>query len=198
MAIIAKDKINIQKSTLSPCKVEDAQVYKFLEKIKAKEPYRNYAIIYTLAYTGLRISECLNIKLNNIDYDECVLHVIRGKGNKDRDVTLTDDVIIILKKYISTYRPNVDSDYLFISRTKSNNYKLTTQAIENVFNKYTTIMTPHTMRHFRANDLVKNSGLMIGQIAEEMGHSNIQTTIGYTYNTASEKREKLNKMKKVG
>ena len=69
MVIIKKDIIKIQKQPISPTDISDRDVINFLDKIKKNEPIRNYTIVYLIIFTGLRISEALDIKLSDIDFE---------------------------------------------------------------------------------------------------------------------------------
>ena len=67
-----RDFIKIQKQRINPCTIDKLDVEEFRQQILKNESKRDYAIITLLAYAGLRISECLNIKLNDFDLDYVV------------------------------------------------------------------------------------------------------------------------------
>ena len=67
-----KDFIKIQKQHINPCKVDKNQVEQFRQKILENETKRDYAIVTIILYMGLRISECLNIQMNDFDIDRDV------------------------------------------------------------------------------------------------------------------------------
>ena len=66
LIILSQDYIKTQQSFSSPTNVSPKEVSNFINKIKDNEPYRNYAIVYLIANTGLRVSEALNIKLTDL------------------------------------------------------------------------------------------------------------------------------------
>ncbi|HLD20056.1 MAG TPA: site-specific tyrosine recombinase/integron integrase [Patescibacteria group bacterium] len=151
---------------------------------------RDKAIIETLFSTGLRVSELANLKRDqiNLKQDE---FTIRGKGSKLRVVFLTDSSKEWLKKYLEK-RQDI-SPYLFVRHDKAmkDNEKetnLTPRSIERLVQKYTTIagitkiVTPHTLRHSFATDLLRN-GADIRSVQAMLGHSSITTTQIYTHVT---------------
>ncbi len=79
--IVLKDKdfIKIQKQHINPCTIDKADVEEFRQKILVNESKRDYAIVTLLAYTGLRISECLSIKMNDFDLSSKELIIRNGK-----------------------------------------------------------------------------------------------------------------------
>lgn len=66
--------------------------------------YRNKAILEVMYATGARISEVINLELNQIDFEECIIRVV-GKGKKERIIPLDDVAIEALDNYINNYRP---------------------------------------------------------------------------------------------
>ncbi len=151
---------------------------------------RDKAIIETLFSTGLRVSELANLRREqiNLKQDE---FTIRGKGSKLRVVFLTDTAKEWLKKYLEK-RQDI-SPYLFVRHDKAmqDNKKeanLTPRSIERLVQKYATIagitktVTPHTLRHSFATDLLRN-GADIRSVQAMLGHSSITTTQIYTHVT---------------
>ena len=90
-----------------------------LLNIKLTKPidYRNKAMLETLYATGTRISELINLQMNQIDFDECIIRVL-GKGKKDRIIPLGNTALEYLRLYINEYRP-------FILKTKNSEYMFT-------------------------------------------------------------------------
>ena len=85
--------------------------------------FRDKAMLEVLYGTGLRVSELSNLKISNVDFDECVIRVM-GKGSKERIVPINDTALSYLKRYIEDIRPQIlkkhDSEYLFISNAYKN------------------------------------------------------------------------------
>ena len=148
--------------------------------------YRNKAMFETLYATGLRVSELINLKFNDIDIDNAFIRV-EGKGSKERIVPLSDLAIKYLTLYINNYRPTIlkgtDSTYLFISNaikpiSRQGFYKIIKEeAKKSGINKE---ISPHVLRHSFATHLL-NHGADLRVIQELLGHSDISTTQIYTH-----------------
>lgn len=147
---------------------------------------RNRAMLETMYATGLRVSELINLKLNDIDLNECILRTI-GKGNKERIIPLGDYAIYYLKEYVLKYRNEMLKknihDYVFINNhgkqlTRQGFFKIVkNEAKEKGINKD---ISPHTLRHSFATHLLER-GADLRSIQEMLGHSNISTTQIYTH-----------------
>ena len=135
------------------------------------------AVIYSC---GLRISELINISLNDIDNNRMIIHIRKGKGNKDRQVQLTNQVLELLRMYYKKYLP---VNYLIVGQ---NGGKYSTTSIQKIIKKsalkariYKKV-TPHTLRHSFATHLLEN-GTDIRFIQKILGHIDIKTTQIYTH-----------------
>lgn len=160
---------------------------------------RDKAILELLFSTGLRVSEAANLKRDslNLKKDE---FTVRGKGNKLRVVFLNDDARTWIKKYLDA-RPDT-SMYLFVGHDrakgkgnrKEEDKPLSPRSIERMIQKYakrvgiTKKVTPHTMRHTFATDLLQN-GADIRSVQSMLGHASITTTQVYTHVTDKRLRE---------
>ena len=144
---------------------------------------RNEAIIATFLLTGLRLSELINLRVNDVFFDSGELHVLRGKNQKDRIITIHPR----LKPYLFSYRtcqskwgkPSV----WFFSSVKSDN-KLTPRNVQTVCRKISKSSgvkaTPHMLRHTCGRLYVEaNANLRV--IQSLLGHSRIETTETYTH-----------------
>ncbi len=147
----------------------------------AKENIRDYTILLTLAYTGLRVSELSSLKIEDIDFYENFVHVKSGKGDKDRLVAVDKNVVISIKDYLSKEKRT--DGYLFISQKGS---RITPTHVERLVKFYARKagikkkVTPHTIRHTFATTLLRN-GADIRFIQQILGHSSIATTQIYTH-----------------
>ena len=136
--------------------------------------------------TGARISEVINLELNQIDFEECIIRVV-GKGKKERIIPLDDVAIEALDNYINNYRPflikNETRNYVFLNK---NGEKISRQMIfkilKNLANKVgiTKEISPHTLRHSFASNLL-NNGADLRVIQELLGHENLETTEIYSH-----------------
>ena len=148
--------------------------------------YRNKAILEVMYATGARISEVINLKVNQIDFEECIIRVV-GKGKKERIIPLDDVAIEALDNYINNYRPflikNETCNYVFLNK---NGEKISRQMIfkmlKNLANKagITKEISPHTLRHSFASNLL-NNGADLRVIQELLGHENLETTEIYSH-----------------
>ena len=142
-----------------------------------------------MAYTGTRISETLDIRLQDINLTTREIIIRNGKGNKQRTVYMNDKVVNSIKEYLKD-RKETDLDYLFVSN-KGN--KLDRTVINKMFNKYSDTITPHQLRHFFCTNALEND-FSIHEVAYLAGHSNIHTTLLYTNPNENEMKDKMNRL----
>ncbi len=139
---------------------------------------RERAIIDMLYATGVRISELLNIKLEDIKWDTRQVWIRKGKGNKERFVLFTHECAERLRAYLDTRGD--ETDYLF---SNGRGTKLSQVTVRFKFQEYSTALgfkvTPHTMRHTFATHLAEK-GMPQSYIQELLGHININSTRIYT------------------
>jgi len=145
--------------------------------ISAAKSIKSRLIIKMLYSTGMRVSELVNMRVNDLELDEKHGWIRGGKGSKDRMVILSDNLICDLRKFLSTY----SREYLFSGRnmqlTPRNIQKIIQNSAKNAgINKR---VSPHTLRHSFATHLLE-SGTDIRVIQELLGHANLQTTQIYT------------------
>ncbi len=155
-------------------------------ELKTPLDFRNKAMLELLYASGLRISELLNLKLNDISFDEDILKVV-GKGDKQRIVPIGDVALEYLKLYINEYRNSIlgnkQSEYLFINNHGNG---MTRQGFFKILKQQCLIkgikkdVSPHTLRHSFASHLL-NNGADLRTIQELLGHSDISTTQVYTH-----------------
>ena len=198
MVIIKKDMFKVQTEFANPTDISKEEVRDFFDKIKndnKRTSVRDFAIVYLLAYTGIRISECLNIQHKDLDLNEQEL-IVNGKGNKQRIVYLNDNVCAVLKDYLDNnrnyknYGDFIKSQYVFIS---SRSKKLTTSRVNQIFDKYNDNIHPHSLRHWFCTNALE-SGMLLHEIANQAGHGNIQTTMRYTNPTKQTLKAKMNNL----
>ena len=173
--ITKKDLIKIQGTVASLSTVTKKDVEGFRQKILENENIRNYTVITILAYAGLRISECLDLKIDNVNLISKELVVKSGKGSKERIVYLNSKIINAVREYLKV-RKQDDTDYLFVSNKGG---RIDRSVINKLFNKYSENITPHVLRHFYCSNAIEN-GYSIHEVANQAGHSNINTTLLYT------------------
>lgn len=146
-------------------------------------------IIKTLANTGLRVSELINIKASDIkDLNNGFISIrINGKGNKERYITIGNKLYTEIKKVYN----NTESNYLFHSQkgNKLNRNNLYTQ-IKRQFKKIVgKDITPHDLRHFFATYKIDNEKKDIKAVSLYLGHSTTSITLDMYVNTSLKANE---------
>lgn len=153
------------------------------ESTKDKDGVRDRLIIEMLYATGVRVSELINIKINDIDFNNRRI-IVLGKGNKERIVYYGEYAEEVLKEYMKTHERK-NHNYLFVN---SKGGQLTDRGvryiIDNIMSKLSvkTHVTPHVLRHTFATDML-NNGCDIKVVQELLGHSSLKATEIYTHVT---------------
>ena len=142
---------------------------------------RDKLIIELFYVTGIRLSELINIKISDINFENNLVKVL-GKRNKERFIPLSFSIVKELQFFIEKYKLN---DYLF---TNLGGTKVYTKLVYRVVNKYIGKISsinkksPHILRHTFATHML-NNGADINAIKELLGHANLSATQVYTHNT---------------
>lgn len=160
----------------------------------SKNPIRDNAIIITFLNCGLRLSELINININDIDFDNKTATII-GKGNKERIIFLNTKTINAIKAYLTTRKCLHLEDSLFVS---NRNKKFSKRGIEAICEKAFKLAdlekseyTTHTLRHTFATFIYqKTKDILLVQ--ELLGHSSIISTEIYTHIENEEVRNAIN------
>ena len=174
--------------------LEPAEIRRMLDEISlaSEVGLRDYALIQLLFSSGLRVSELTSLNRDRINLSRREF-VVRGKGSKDRPVFISQSAAEALKNYLES-RDDILPP-LFISysqncrRTNDGNFRrLTDRSVERIVSNYakmagiTKRVSPHTMRHSFATDLLIN-GADLRSVQGMLGHSSIATTQIYTHVT---------------
>lgn len=186
-AVLDNDFMKIQIQYASPCTVEKKDVEAFRQRLLESGDKRDYAIVTLYAYSGIRRSECVNIKLGQMDLTAKEIRIV-GKGDKHRLVYLNDKIVHAIRKYLKVRQS--DSPYLFVSRQSG---KMNPSRINQIFNQYSDVITPRTLRHYFCSNALE-AGYSIHEVANQAGHSNVQTTLIYSNPSAKEMKEKANRL----
>jgi integrase/recombinase XerD len=170
---------------LLPKTLSKKEISNFLDNLRPSTPleYRNRAILELLYSSGIRVSEVLSIKENDVSAAEHFLKVF-GKGSKERLVPLSNVAMEAIKEYLRLSRAQLKqtAPELFLS---ANGRPLTRQLIWQIVKKaltqsaVTKNVSPHTFRHSFATHLIEN-GADLRTVQEMLGHANIATTQIYT------------------
>ena len=163
---------------------------------------RDRAIIELLFSSGLRISELVNLDRDHINLGRREF-MVRGKGQKDRPVFISPEAAEQIKSYLDNRQDNAQPLFIRYSGSKkvdlSGNYsRLTARSIQRMVSRYAKLagitkhVSPHTLRHSFATDLLMN-GADLRSVQAMLGHSNIATTQIYTHVTDPHLKEVHNK-----
>ncbi len=139
-------------------------------------------IIETLYQTGMRKSELCNILLDQVDFSKSEIFV-KGKGNKQRVVPISENLLKQMREYMVIRKPNEDSGIYFFVR--ENGKKLSEKFVYSVVNSYLSLITlkkkksPHILRHSFATHVL-NNGAEISKVKKILGHSSLASTQVYT------------------
>ncbi len=148
--------------------------------LKSIDNLKHKSIISTIYSAGLRRSELINLRKQDVFYDRKVIFIRGSKGKKDRNTILSDLLIILLKKYLDEYNPN----YWLFEGVNRKQYSAT--SIAKILKRAAAKagiekrVTPHMLRHSFATHLLEH-GLDIRYIQEILGHDSSETTEIYTH-----------------
>lgn len=170
------------------------EVERMLEQVPldSEEGLRDRAIIELLFSSGLRVSELVNLNRDHVNTKRREF-MVRGKGQKDRPIFIGEAAAGRVTDYLSARLDNLPPLFLSYSRnntpsTHGDYRRLTARSIQRIVSKYARLagitkhVSPHTMRHSFATDLLMN-GADIRSVQSMLGHSNISTTQIYTHIT---------------
>lgn len=167
------------------------QIKTLLEQplLQEKRYARERSILELLYSCGLRVSEIVNLTINDINLEEGFIRV-RGKGNKERIVPLGSKAMSALREYL-IQRKDVREKRLFLN---NRNKGLTRQSVwlmvKQFANNVGLDISPHTLRHSFATHLL-NNGADLRIVQELLGHSSISTTQIYTHVSTKRLREEF-------
>ncbi len=149
-------------------------------------------VAQTLYYTGMRISECLNLQVEDVNLEDNLIHIRHGKGNKDRFVPINSKLKELLVDYSENWR--VVSDKFFATRISGS---LSPTRVAKVFSDTTKALgwkkkvTAHILRHSFASKLVKNDVHLV-KISKLLGHSSLKTTSIYVHSNMDDLKDAVN------
>jgi integrase/recombinase XerC len=152
---------------------------------EASDNIRDYAIIQTFLQTGIRLSELVNLRVDDLDFEHRILTIRQGKGKKDRQIPLVDEAVKALRNY-RRYRNTeliVDDDTFFLAKNGTSMNVSTVKYLVAKYVKKAGIrkkVSVHTLRHtFGAHKADKHMSL--ASLQELMGHKKKETTLKYIH-----------------
>jgi site-specific recombinase XerD len=166
-----------KKSKILPTVLSKEQI---IDLLRCTKNLKHRAILAMIYSAGLRISELLNLQLNNIDIDRRQIIVKNSKGRKDRMIILAESFIPLLLNYVNSYSPKK----YFVEGAAGEQYSA--ESIRSFLKKSCVAaniqkrVTPHTLRHSYATHLLEN-GIDLRYIQELLGHAKPETTMIYTH-----------------
>jgi site-specific recombinase XerD len=197
---LSPDKIELAKQEMRQVDfLEGSDLEKLLAApLRTNQPeiikLRDQAILELFFSTGLRVSELAKLEQDKINLNKDEFSV-RGKGKKVRVVFLSERARAAIKKYLT--RRHDTNPYLFIGHDRANTGSeapITPRSLERLVSKYARLVgimkhvTPHTLRHSYATDLLMN-GADIRSVQSMLGHASITTTQVYTHITDQQLRD---------
>jgi site-specific recombinase XerD len=158
---------------------------------------RDYAILNLFYSSGIRLKELVNLNIKDLDFKRGIAKVL-GKGSREREATLTNETIKILKSYLITrnlWRGN-KGQAVFLSRSGK---RITKMNIQRNIERYgieagiTKKVTPHMLRHSIATHFL-NAGMDIRRIQGFLGHKSLASTQIYTSLVSDKQKEEVNRL----
>lgn len=143
---------------------------------------RDFAILQTFLQTGVRVSELVNLKMEDVDLANKTLIVRQGKGKKDRSIPLESQAIEALTKYLNTRNGQI-SEYFFLAKNGSS---LDVRTVRYMVKKYILKAgingraSVHSLRHTMATHKI-DRGMSIPNLKEILGHKKMETTYKYVH-----------------
>jgi site-specific recombinase XerD len=147
-----------------------------LEALEGDSPIalRNRALVELVYSAGLRSAEAVGLDLGDVDFEQELVHVRRGKGGKERVVPLGEEAALWLGRYLREARPSLAkgaNDSFFLS---ARGRRLDTSTLRRI------VPHPHRLRHAFATHLL-DGGADLRTIQELLGHSSLSTTQVYSH-----------------
>jgi integrase/recombinase XerD len=180
-----------------PQSLSEQDVDSLLAAPRVSEPlgHRDRTMLEVLYATGVRVSELINLKLNQVNLNQGVIRIV-GKGNRERLIPLGDEAQDWIREFIDGPRGEIllerQTEYLFPTRRGD---RMTRQAFWHIIKRYAAKaqvskkLSPHTVRHAFATHLL-NNGADLRVVQLLLGHSDVSTTQIYTH-VARERMKEL-------
>jgi integrase/recombinase XerC len=174
-----------------PVYVNKSETNRMLDGLELTGSYKEIisaVIIFTLYHTGIRLSELLNLKTENVDFVRNTLKVL-GKRNKERIIPFGIELHVVLQRLSEIKEEKqLTGDYLLCNENGSKLYPVYIYRVVNTMlraNTSATKKSPHVLRHSLATHLLHN-GADLNSIKELLGHSQLTATQIYTHNNIEE------------
>ena len=187
IAVLDKDYIKVQKSMINKTipSIQEINKLKHFACRDEKNAKRDFCFLSILIYGGVRESEIVTIRLIDIKLEEKFINIL-GKGNKFRQIVINNYMYDAISEYLEE-RNKIDTSnpYLFVGQKNKNDKEpLNRNFCNRLLNKYKDLckiekLHPHMLRAFFCSNALHNAGYTIDQVANQAGHSSLNTTKGY-------------------
>lgn len=187
IVILDKDYIKIQKTMVKKKlpSIQEINKLKHFASRDEKNAKRDYCFISIFIYGGLRESEIVTIRVVDIKLEDKFINII-GKGNKFRQIIINNYMYDALTEYLEERKAiKTDNPYLFLGQKNKNTKKpLNRNFCNRLLDKYKDLckiakLHPHLLRAFFCTNALHNAGYSIEQVANQAGHSSLNTTKQY-------------------
>lgn len=146
-----------------------------IDKISSIDNLKHKSILSLAFSTGMRVSEVCNLKISDIDSKRMTITIRQAKGNKDRVVPLSENILVLLREYFKEYKP---SDYLFNGQSS---LRYSHKSCNEIVKKYLgSDYHFHLLRHSSFTALVE-SGVDVHLVQKLAGHNSVKTTQIYLH-----------------
>lgn len=180
-------KVKLSRKLPSVLSIEEIEKILNAPNIEDKSGLRDKAILEMLYSSGLRVSELINLKINDLYFEEEVVRVF-GKGSKERIVPMGSSAIKWIKEYLIKARPLLEKKdrsqgYIFLNNRGTKISRMTIWKLVDHYGKEAGLQKeihPHLFRHSFATHLLEG-GADLRAVQEMLGHSDISTTQIYTH-----------------
>lgn len=183
--------VSLKSDKKIPSFISDSEMSILLERINFPESYegkRDKAIIQMFYNTGMRLSELIALKIDDVNFSQKYVKVF-GKRAKERIIPLLDSHLIDLKVYLDIRLSEFKGvDNLFLTASGEILYpKLVYRMVNSYLSKVTGVKqkSPHVLRHAFATHML-NDGADLNAVKDILGHASLTSTQIYTHNTAEQ------------
>jgi integrase/recombinase XerD len=157
--------------------VEEAQLL-----VRIVPNLRDRAIVMTLLYTGMRVSELCNLDLNDLHLNKREIIVRDTKTYRDRKVVVSEKCATALNEYLESIS-TIERNAVFISRTGKRISRGRVYAMVKQYGRQTGIqkkVTPHVLRHTLATNMITH-GASVVEVKQQLGHQSLKSTLRYVH-----------------
>jgi len=188
--------VEVSKATKRlPYVPSEDEIKRYYQAVWQAKNFQDMMIIKTLLYTGVRVSELVNVKIDDVDYNSCQIRINQGKGKKDRIVPFPETFKELLAMHAERKR-STEAIYLYESSWKK---KYTDRGIRKILAKYSVTaglrqnISPHKLRHFLLTWL-KKQGIDDALIQPYSGHESRQSLEIYSKLAITEAQKVYNEV----